>query len=154
MKILQMERVNLGKQAPELYKTVLELENLSNLRIKSAGIEVGFSHLLKLRASQINQCAFCVRLHTQDAIKAGESIDRITLISAWEESDYFSEKERACLSLIEEITLIAQHHFSDDQYKKIAQTLSDEEITAIEWLSIVINTWNRIAISSRYQVKP
>ena len=149
-----MQRVNLGKTAPELYKTVLELENLSMQKVKQAGLEVGFSHLLKLRASQINQCAFCVRMHTQDAIKSGESIDRITLISAWRESQYFSEKERAALLLIEEITLIAQQHFPDEAYENAKKVLNDDEITAIEWIAIVINTWNRIAISSQYLVTP
>ena len=149
-----MQRVNLGKTAPELYKTVLELENLSVQKVKQAGLEIGFSHLLKLRASQINQCAFCVRMHTQDAIKSGESIDRITLISAWRESQYFSEKERAALLLIEEITLIAQQHFPDQAYENAKKVLNDDEITAIEWIAIVINTWNRIAISSQYLVTP
>ena len=67
-----------------LNKTVLELENLSMQKVQQAGLKIGFSHLLKLRASQINQCAFCVRMHTQDAMKAGESIERIALISAWQ----------------------------------------------------------------------
>ena len=149
-----MERVNLGKTAPELYKAVLELENLSMQKVKQAGLDIGFSHLLKLRASQINQCAFCVRMHTQDAIKVGESMERIALISAWRESDYFSEKERAALILIEEITLIANQHFPDSAYQDAAKVLSEAEITAIEWVAIVINAWNRIAISSQYAVKP
>lgn len=149
-----MERVNLGKTAPELYKAVLELENLSMQKVKQAGLDIGFSHLLKLRASQINQCAFCVRMHTQDAIKAGESMERIALISAWRESGYFSEKERAALVLIEEITLIAHQHFPDSAYQDAAKVLSEAEMTAIEWVAIVINTWNRIAISSHYAVNP
>lgn len=149
-----MQRVNLGKTAPELYKTVLELENLSMQKVQDAKLDVGFSHLLKLRASQINQCAFCVRMHTQDAIKAGESMERIALISAWRESGYFSEKERAALILIEEITLIATQHFSDSAYQQAKTVLSEAEITAIEWIAIVINTWNRIAISSQYTVNP
>lgn len=149
-----MQRVNLGKTAPELYKTVLELENLSMQKVQQAGLDIGFSHLLKLRASQINQCAFCVRMHTQDAIKAGETTDRIALISAWHESEYFSDKERAALVLIEEITLIANQHFPDATYEQAANHLSNDEITAIEWIAIVINTWNRIAISSQYKVAP
>lgn len=149
-----MERVNLGKTAPELYKAVLELENLSMQKVKQAGLDNGFSHLLKLRASQINQCAFCVRMHTQDAIKAGESMERIALISAWRESGYFSEKERASLILIEEITLIANQHFPDSAYQNATKVLSEAEITAIEWVAIVINAWNRIAISSQYAVNP
>ncbi|WP_151810458.1 carboxymuconolactone decarboxylase family protein [Acinetobacter bereziniae] len=149
-----MQRINLGKTAPELYKTVIELENLSMQKVQQAGLDIGFSHLLKLRASQINQCAFCVRMHTQDAVKAGETTDRISLISAWRESEYFNQKERAALILIEEITLLALHHFPDQAYEQAAQHLSSAEITAIEWIGIVINTWNRIAISSQYRVAP
>jgi glycerate 2-kinase len=80
--------------------------------------------------------------------------ERIALISAWQESGYFSEKERAALILIEEITLIAQQHFPDSAYQKATRILSDAEIAAIEWIAIVINTWNRIAISSQYAVNP
>ena len=149
-----MQRINLGKTAPELYKTVIELENLSMQKVQQAGLDIGFSHLLKLRASQINQCAFCVRMHTQDAVKAGETTDRISLISAWRESEYFNQKERAALILIEEITLLTQHQFPDQAYEHAAQQLSSAEITAIEWIGIVINTWNRIAISSQYRVAP
>ena len=81
-------------------------------------------------------------------------MERIALISAWRESDYFSEKERAALILIEEITLIAHQHFPDSVYQEAANVLSEAEITAIEWVAIVINAWNRIAISSQYAVKP
>ena len=88
------------------------------------------------------------------AAARGESIERIALISAWQESGYFSEKERAALILIEEITLIAQRHFPDSAYQKATKTLSDAEVAAIEWIAIVINTWNRIAISSQYAVNP
>ena len=149
-----MERVNLGKTAPELYKTVLELENLSVQKVKQAGLDLGFSHLLKLRASQINQCAFCIRMHTQDALKTGESIDRITLLNAWRETEYFKDDERAALALIEELTLISNQQIPDEVYAEAQKYYSEEQLSAIEWLGIVINAWNRIAISSRYVVKP
>ena len=93
-------------------------------------------------------------MHTQDAVKCGESIERIALTSAWRESEYFDAKERAALVLIEEITLIAQQHFPDVAYENAAKELNQDEIAAIEWLAIVINTWNRIAISSQYSVIP
>lgn len=93
-------------------------------------------------------------MHTQDAMKAGESMEWIALISAWQESGYFSEKERAALILIEEIILIAQQHCPDSAYQKATKILSDAEVAAIEWIAIVINTWNRIAISSQYAVNP
>lgn len=147
------ERVNLGKTAPTLYQVVVELEQLASETLTSAGIAKGFSHLLRLRASQINQCAFCVRLHTRDALASGESTDRIAVISAWKETEYFSLKERAALELVEAITLISDGQLPDTIYEQATANLSKEEISAIEWLAVVINAWNRIAISSRYPVK-
>ncbi len=132
---------------------MLELDRLATLRIQHASIDEGFSHLLKLKASQINQCAFCIRMHTQDALKTGESIERISLLNAWRETEYFTPKERASLKMIEEITVISKHQLSDTTYTEAVHVLSEAEITAIEWLAIVINAWNRIAISNQYQVK-
>lgn len=147
------ERVSLGKSAPELYQAVIELERLVSDALTSAGIVAGFSHLLRLRASQINQCAFCVRLHARDALANGESADRIAVLSVWKETEYFSVKERAALELVEAITVIADNQVPDAIYEKAAGSLSNAEIAAIEWLAVVINAWNRIAISSRYPVK-
>jgi len=148
------ERVNLGKAGPELYQAVIGLDKLASQAAQSAGLDDGFCHLLRLRASQMNQCAFCVRLHTRDAQASGESIDRISVLPAWRETQYFTEKERAALELTEAITLISDGQVPDAVYAKAKGLLSDEEISAIEWLSVVINTWNRIGISSRYPVKP
>ncbi|WP_312966394.1 carboxymuconolactone decarboxylase family protein [Acinetobacter gerneri] len=147
-----MQRVNLGKAAPELYKAVAELDQLAMQKIKQAKIADGFAHLLKLRASQINQCAFCIRMHSHDALKSGETIDRIVLLGAWRECEYFTEKEQAALILVEEVTLLAVQHFPEQSYQKAREQLSDEEIAAIEWIAIVINAWNRIAIASHYRV--
>ncbi len=147
-----MQRVNLGKAAPELYKAVAELDQLAMQKIKQAKIADGFAHLLKLRASQINQCAFCIRMHSHDALKSGETIDRIVLLDAWRECEYFTEKEQAALILVEEMTLLAVQHFPEQSYQKAREQLSDEEIAAIEWIAIVINAWNRIAIASHYRV--
>ncbi|NMG42867.1 carboxymuconolactone decarboxylase family protein [Aromatoleum toluvorans] len=146
------ERINLGKTQPQLYQAVINLDKLASQAIASSGIAEGFSHLIRLRASQINQCAFCVRLHTRDALASGESSDRISVLPAWRETGYFTEKERAALALVEAITLVADGQVPDSVYEQAAATLSREEIAAIEWLSIVINTWNRIAIASRYPV--
>jgi AhpD family alkylhydroperoxidase len=146
-------RVNLGKSAPELYQAVRELDRLASQSVSKAGIDDGFSHLLRLRASQINQCAFCVRLHARDASASGESSDRIAVLSAWRESDYFTDKERAALGLVESITTISEGQLPDAIYQQAAEHLSGEEISAVEWLAIVINNWNRIAISSRYPVR-
>jgi alkylhydroperoxidase AhpD family core domain len=147
------ERVNLGKSAPELYQTVIELDRLASDALTNAGVAIGFSHLLRLRASQINQCAFCIRLHARDALASGESADRVGVLSAWKETEYFSSKERAALELVEAITLISDGQLPDAIYEQATASLSKEEVSAIEWLAVIINTWNRIAISSRYPVK-
>lgn len=147
-------RVNLGKAAPELYQSVVNLDGLASEHAASAGIAEGLTHLLRLRASQLNQCAYCVRLHTRDALASGESSDRISVLPAWRETQYFNDKERAALALVEAVTLISDGQVSDSVYEEAAVALSDGEIAAIEWLGVAINAWNRIAIPSRYPVKP
>ena len=147
-------RVNLGKSSPALYQAVVELDRLASEALKNAGIAEGFSHLLRLRASQINQCAFCVRMHARDAISSGESSDRLAVLAAWKESGYFTLEERAALELVEAITAISVGQVPDAIYDNASENLSKEEISAIEWLAVVINSWNRIAISGRYSVKP
>ena len=146
------ERVNLGKSAPALYQAVVELDRLASDAVAQAGIANGFSHLLRLRASQLNQCAFCVRLHTRDALASSESSDRIAVLPAWRETDYFNEKERAALELVEAVTLVSSGQVPDAVYEQAAKSLTRDEISAVEWLAVVMNAWNRIAISSRYPV--
>lgn len=148
------ERPNLGKSAPAIYQAVVALDRLVSDALASAGIGPGFAHLLRLRASQINHCAYCIKVHTRDALASGEAAERATVLPAWRETDYFSEKERAALELVEAITLIAEDQVPDAIYERAAAVLSKNEIVAIEWLAVVINSWNRIAISSRYPVKP
>jgi AhpD family alkylhydroperoxidase len=148
------DRINLGKAAPELYQALIALDRQVSERVQAAGIDAGFSHLLRLRASQINGCSFCVRMHGRDAASKGETADRVYVLTAWRESDYFNEKERAALALTEAVTLIAEGQVPDAVYAEAAKTLSNEEIAAIEWLAIMIGTWNRVAIASRYPVHP
>lgn len=149
---MENTRINLGKASPKLFDTMRQMEQQASAFASSAGWNKGFTHLLKLRASQINECAYCVRLHTRDALNAGESTDRISVVAAWRETGYFTEKERAAFSLIEAITLVADEQIPDSIYAEAAAQLSPEEIAAVEWLGVVINAWNRIAISSRYPV--
>lgn len=145
-------RINLGKAQPALYQAVIELDKKAGDAVAAAGIAAGFSHLLRLRASQINQCAFCVRMHARDALSSGESADRIAVLAVWKETTYFDAKERAALALVEAITLVAEGQVPDEIYALAQTVLSSEEIAAIEWLAVVINTWNRIGIASRYPV--
>ena len=148
------ERVNLGKALPVLYQSVLALDKQAEQAALDAGWAAGFTHLVKMRASQINQCAFCLRMHARDALASGETADRLAVLPAWRETRYFTDKERAGLALTAAVTQVAQDQIPDAVYAEAAQHLSPQEIAAIEWLAVVINTWNRIAVSSRYPVAP
>lgn len=148
------QRINLGSSPPGLYPAMLELEQRMSAAVAAAGLADGFAHLLRLRASQINKCAFCVRMHARDALASGESADRLALIAAWEEAGCFDARERAALALVEAITLVAVDQVPDAVYAQAVAVLSGEEIAAVEWLAVVINAWNRIAIAGRTPVEP
>ena len=148
------DRVNPGKALPAIYKAVAATDELANKAAIEAGWSEGFIHLIKMRASQINGCAFCLRMHSRDALAAGETADRLAVLPAWREADYFSAKERAGLALTEAITSIADGQLPDEVYAAAAEELNPAEIASVEWLAIVINMWNRVAISGRYPVKP
>ncbi|MEG2045981.1 MAG: carboxymuconolactone decarboxylase family protein [Comamonas sp.] len=148
------ERVNLGKAQPALYKAVAATDALANQAASEAGWSEGFIHLVKMRASQINGCAFCLRMHARDALAAGETADRLAVLPAWRETTYFSAKERAGLALTEAVTSIAEGQLPDAVYAEAAEVLNAAEMAAVEWLAIVINMWNRVAIASRYPVAP
>ncbi len=143
----------IGAAAPQLYQGVTALERLVNTYADEAGLAKGFCHLLRLRASQLNLCSYCVRLHTRDAIASGETSDRISLIAAWRDSEYFTDKERAALALVEAGTLIADGQIPDDVYNAAVAVMTEKEVAAVEWITIVINTWNRISIMSRIPVR-
>lgn len=146
------ERVNLGKELPHIYQSVLEVDRLAEAAALEAGWTAGFTHLVKLRASQINQCAFCLRMHARDALAAGEAPDRLAVLPAWRETACFTSKERAGLALTEAITLVASDQIPDAVYAEAAKALNTREIASIEWLAVVINMWNRVAISCRTPV--
>ena len=145
-----MPPVNLGKAHPTHYQQVLALSKEADEAIVRAGLDPKLGELVKIRVSQINGCAFCLRMHTRDAIAKGETTDRLAVLAAWWESQYFTEQERAALALAEDVTRlpVPDRHAWDDG------SLSDEQVSAISWLAIVMNTWNRIAIRSHYPVGP
>ena len=143
------QRVNVAEIFPEAYKGMHALINsLGKLNITPIQKE-----LIKLRASQINQCAFCLNMHTRDALKLGETQQRIFLLSAWRETDIFSPEEKAILALTEEVTLISQHGVTDATYQEAARFFSPEQITHIIMSVVVINAWNRIAVSTHLPIE-
>jgi AhpD family alkylhydroperoxidase len=141
-------RVNIQQTQPTAYKALLGLENY----LATTNLTKTQKELIKIRASQINGCAFCIDMHTKDALKYGETPQRIFLLNAWKETDKFSDEEKAILAITEEITLIHHKGLSDTTYM-VAKTYFSEEIIAQIIMAVVtINAWNRIAISTQLPV--
>lgn len=149
-----MAQVNLGKLNPATYQSLSALDETAHAEAAAAGLDPLLIELVKIRASQINGCAFCLRMHSRDAIAHGESADRLALVAAWWESQYFSEKEKAALVLAERLTSISHDATDPHRTVDVDAALTASEISAISWLVIVINAWNRVAISSHYSVAP
>ena len=137
-------RMDLSKIAPDAYRHFLQLEGLIMQHVDRKML-----HLLKLRASQINGCAYCIAMHTDEALRDGEPTERLTLLDAWEESTLYSEKERAALAWVEEVTLIADSGASKESFEALKPHFSEDEIAWLTLAAVQINAWNRIAISSR-----
>ena len=137
-------RFNMAVVQPEAYKLLFEM----NKYIIKSGIGKLQSEMIKIRASQINGCAFCVNMHTRDARKLGETEQRIYLMSVWREApNVFNEEDQLLLAMTEEITLIHQHGLSDELYAKAIQLFGEEKTAQIIMAIITINCWNRISIS-------
>jgi AhpD family alkylhydroperoxidase len=138
------ERINIFKTTPVGYKAMLAMEAYLN----TTGIEPLHKELIKLRTSQINGCAYCLDMHSKDARKLGETEQRIYTLNAWRETPFFSATERAILALTEEVTLISNHHVSDDTYTNALNELGEKLLGEVIFAICVINSWNRIAIST------
>ena len=140
-------RMNIAKLAPEGYQHLLNLEQAIASKLDRKLI-----HLIKLRASQINGCAYCIAMHSREALQDGDLAERLLLLDAWQESSQFSEKERAALQWVEEITLIADGHAHREAFDALKPHFSEEEVAWLTLASSLINAWNRISIASRAQL--
>ena len=140
-------RMNFMQAAPDTIKALMALE----AQIQGSGLEQSLIELVKTRASQINGCAYCINMHTQDARKHGETEQRLYLLNAWREAPAYSERERAALAWTEAVTLIADTHAPDDVYQEVRRHFSDAETVNLTMLIGAINAWNRLAISFRSQ---
>jgi len=149
MKTLSSERINIKELEPDAYKAMSGL----NSYLKSSDIDPLHRELIKIRASQINGCAYCIQVHATDARKLGETENRIYALSAWRESPLFSEAERAILALTDEVTSIAQKGVSDETYENIIQYFDERTVAQIIMQIITINAWNRIAVTTHMVIK-
>ncbi|WP_233885064.1 carboxymuconolactone decarboxylase family protein [Paraburkholderia flagellata] len=138
-------RLDFYKASPEGTKAMIALEE----RASKSSIEKPLAELVRLRASQINGCAYCVDMHTTDARKGGETDRRLATVSVWRETPFFTERERAALEWTESVTLLAQTHVPDEVWERVKPHFSDQEIADLTLLIIAINGWNRIAVTFR-----
>lgn len=139
------QRLDFYKASPEAIKAMVGLEQ----RIAKSDLEKPLVELVRLRASQINGCAYCVDTHAADARKAGEDDRRLATLCVWRESPFFSERERAALAWTEALTLISQSHAPDDLWEAVRPHFSEAELTDLTLLITAINGWNRFAIAFR-----
>lgn len=138
-------RIDYYKVSPEVVKAMIELENFVN----KSGLERSLLDLVKLRASQINGCAFCVDTHCADARKKGESERRLYAVSVWRETSFFTNRERAALAWTEAVTLLSETHAPDDVYQEVLKYFNEKETVNLTFAIITINGWNRLAVSFR-----
>jgi AhpD family alkylhydroperoxidase len=141
-------RMNLRETTPHLYRRMGALEQAAHEACEKAGIEPALYELVKTRASQINGCAFCLDMHTKDARAGGETEQRLYTLSAWRETSFFSARERAALALAEEVTRISDHGVSDETWAQAEKSFDQEELAALVWAVVAINSWNRLAVST------
>lgn len=139
------QRLDFYKASPAAIKAVLSLEE----RVGKSGLEKPLVELVRLRASQINGCAYCIDLHTTDARKGGENDRRLATLSVWRETPFFTDRERAALAWTEAVTLVAQDHVPDAAWEAVRPHFGDAELVDLTLLIATINSWNRFAISFR-----
>jgi len=138
-------RLDFYKASPQAIKAMIGLEE----RIGKSALEKSLMELVRLRASQINGCAYCVDLHSTDAASAGESAQRINAVAIWNESPFFTERERAALRFAEVVTRLADTHVPAAEYDAVAACWSPDEVGALLALIVTINAWNALAVASR-----
>jgi AhpD family alkylhydroperoxidase len=142
-------RLDVDAAVPAFSKAMAHLDSTTTRELDRVGVPAGLRDLLRLRASQINGCAYCVDMHATDAASNGESQQRIHAVSVWGESPFFTEKERAAFGFTETVTRVADTHVPAADYDAVAAHWSDEEVGALLALIVTINAWNELAVATR-----
>ena len=140
-------RMNLGEVEPEAQQAVIGLEQY----LAKTDLDHALKELVKIRASQMNGCAFCLDMHTKDARKNGETEQRIYCLDAWRESPFYTDEERAALELTEAVTLVSETHVPEDVYERALKQFGEKKLAQLIMVITTINVWNRIAITTRME---
>ncbi|MBC1475716.1 carboxymuconolactone decarboxylase family protein [Listeria grandensis] len=142
-------RFNLMKENPEVYALLGKLDTLG----RESSIPKKLQELIKVYASSLNHCAFCIDMHTKEALENGETVQRVIGVNAWREAPFYTDKERVVLELVEEVTFIHQHGVSDKVYVELEKYYNEKEIGELYLLITTINAYNRLGVMSRLQPK-
>ncbi len=141
------KRVNIQESQPQAWKAMYGLAGY----LQTSQLSKTHIGLISIRASQINGCAFCIDMHTKDAMKLGETTQRIFLLNAWKETDLYTEEEKAILALTDEVTLIHQGGVTEETYQQAEKLFGQSYVAQLIMMIVTINAWNRIAISTKLQ---
>jgi AhpD family alkylhydroperoxidase len=139
-----INRLDIQKDAPAQYRAYLRLDTA----VAESALPGPIAELVRIRASQINGCAYCVEAHTRDALAAGETTSRLFAVAAWRESPLFDERERAALALTDAVTKISDTAPLNDAYEAAAEQFNAEELAALLYAIVTINGWNRLAVTT------
>jgi AhpD family alkylhydroperoxidase len=142
-------RLDIDSHAPGFARALAHLDNAATKQLDAVDFDHRLRELVRIRASQLNGCAYCIDMHTKDARAAGETEQRIYALPAWRETPFFSARERAALAFTEAVTLLAQTHVPAAAYDEVAAVYSPDEIAALVSLITVINAWNTVGVSTR-----
>lgn len=139
-------RIQFGRTVPAAYQAMRALADEVEKAAADAGVDRILVELMKIRASQLNSCALCLDMHTTDALKAGEDARRIFVLEAWRETELFTDQERAALELTEAVTCLSQTKgVPEDVYERATAVFTEDQYSAVMWMIMVINSWNRLA---------
>ncbi|MCX4094937.1 carboxymuconolactone decarboxylase family protein [Nocardia sp. alder85J] len=147
-------RIYVDKQHPAAYHAQLEVAKAVQQATEAAGLFRRLVELLNIRVSQLNRCAFCLDLHTREALAHGETAQRVATLPAWRDTLLFDDRERAALTLAESLTTLPSDRDQDRDYADAATHLTPEQLSAVSWVVIAMNAFNRISIVSRHPVRP
>jgi AhpD family alkylhydroperoxidase len=142
-------RLEFGSRAPGFLRALIQLDRAATKELDLAGIDPRVRELIRIRASQLNGCAYCIDMHTKDARAIGETEQRIYALSAWRETPFFTDRERAALAFAETVTMLADTHVPDEAYAAVAAEYSEQEVAALISLIVTINAWNAVGVATR-----
>jgi AhpD family alkylhydroperoxidase len=142
-------RLDFDSRAADFSRALAHLDHAATKELDRAGIDPRLRELIRVRASQINGCAYCIDMHTKDARAIGETEQRLYALPAWRETPFFDERERAALAFTEDVTLVARDHVPAEAYDAVAARFSPGEVAALLSLIVMINAWNAVGVASR-----